>query len=104
MVRARIPDRIFPFIFDLFVEFLNDIMKYFLMLAMSLSFLAISCGSIEAPSLQNIVDVEIIEISNKILEIDAAMVIYNPNPFALNLAEADMKAIIDGMELVLCQV
>jgi len=59
----------------------------------------ISCTTITEPTLQKVKNVEIIEVSTKKLEIDAVMVIHNPNSFALDLAEADMKAIVDDIEL-----
>ena len=39
------------------------------------------------------------EMSTKNLVVKAEMIINNPNPFALDLEEADMYAIVEGREL-----
>lgn len=83
--------------FCLLVDKMNS-MKYSLLI-LCLSVALYSCTSIEDPTLERIEDVKINEMSKKRLDMDAHMIIMNPNGFALDLASADMKAYVDNVEL-----
>ena len=58
-----------------------------------------SCNSIQNPTLDRIEGVTVNEMNTNKLVLDANMVLKNPNIFALDLAEADLKAIVDDIEL-----
>jgi LEA14-like dessication related protein len=58
-----------------------------------------SCTSIEEPTLDRIEDVEIITLNKSKVEINANMVLKNPNGFALDLDKAELIALIDDIEL-----
>ncbi|MFT4532944.1 MAG: LEA14-like dessication related protein [Saprospiraceae bacterium] len=75
-------------------------MKHILSLIF-LSFLIFSsCStSILEPTIEKIEDVDIIEMSKSRLELNAFMVLKNPNGFSLDLARANMKAFVDDIEL-----
>ena len=75
-------------------------MKHILSLLL-LSFLTFSsCStSILEPTIEKIEDVDIIEMSRSKLELNAFMVLKNPNGFSLDLARANMKAYVDDIEL-----
>lgn len=62
-----------------------------------------SCASIEDPSVKSIEDVEILKANKDVVELNAVMVIYNPNPFALDLDQADMVASIEEVEVAQIQ-
>ncbi len=58
-----------------------------------------SCDSITNPTFEGLENVVLEEMGTKNLVVKAEMIINNPNPFALNLEEADMYAIVEGIEL-----
>jgi LEA14-like dessication related protein len=51
------------------------------------------------PTIEKIEDVDIIEMSKSKLELNAFMILKNPNGFSLDLAKANMKAYVDDVEL-----
>ena len=73
-------------------------MRLSIVLFTFLLFLA-SCSSFDEPTLEGIENVELEELSTKKLLVKADMLIHNPNPFALDLAEADLVAIVEEIEL-----
>jgi len=54
-------------------------------------FLVVSCTAFEEPAFEKIENVEIINVSTQQLECQLDLVFYNPNAFALDLAEADLN-------------
>lgn len=58
-----------------------------------------SCSTIVEPTLERIEDVEIITMNKDKVELNANMVINNPNGFALDLDKADLVAMVDEIEL-----
>ena len=73
-------------------------MRLFLILFTGILFLS-SCNSFDEPTLEGIENVELEELSTKKLLVKADMLIHNPNPFALDLAEANLVAIVEEIEL-----
>ena len=73
-------------------------MKYFSLIILVL-FCFTSCDSITNPTFEGVENVVLEEMSTKNLVVKAEMIINNPNPFALDLEEADMYAIVEGREL-----
>ena len=61
--------------------------------------LLISCNSltIEEPTLERIEDVDIKEMSKEKIDMDAFLVIKNPNGVALDLASADLNVLVDNI-------
>jgi len=58
-----------------------------------------SCTSIQEPTIERIVDVKLIEMTKSNLELNANMVVMNPNGFALDLDKADLDVFLDDIEL-----
>lgn len=58
-----------------------------------------SCADIIEPTIERVEDVDVVEMSKSRLELNAFMVLRNANPFALDLAKANMKAYVDDIEL-----
>ena len=58
-----------------------------------------SCVSVEEPTLERVDDVEVLTISKSKIEINANMILNNPNGFALDLEKADLKAFLDDVEI-----
>lgn len=58
-----------------------------------------SCADIIEPTIERVEDVDVVEMSKSRLELNAFMVLRNDNPFALDLAKANMKAYVDDIEL-----
>lgn len=58
-----------------------------------------SCGGFEEPTVDRIEKVDIEELTASRVVGTAEMVLKNPNPFALDLAAADLVAIADGVQL-----
>lgn len=58
-----------------------------------------SCASIQEPTIERIEDVDIIEMSKSKLDLNAFMVVNNPNAFALDLAKAELTVYVDDIEL-----
>ena len=71
------------------------------LIIISINFYA--CTKIEDPKIKNIEDVEILKANKAVVELNAVMVIYNPNPFALDLDKADMVAFIEEVEVAKIQ-
>lgn len=75
-------------------------MKHIFSLAIIACLIMTSCStSILEPTIEKIEDVDIIEMSKSKLELNAFMVLKNPNAFSLDLAKANMKAYVDDIEL-----
>lgn len=72
-------------------------MKYLYLALVAL--LAVSCNSIENPTILRIENVNLDEFNTSSVEADAEMVLYNPNPFALDLASADLAALVDSVQI-----
>lgn len=64
-----------------------------------LSLLLHACNAITNPTVERIENVNIEELSTKAVRGTAEMVLHNPNSFALDLAGADLVAIVDDVEL-----
>lgn len=58
-----------------------------------------ACTSITDPTLERIEDVEIIEITTDKLGANLNMILFNSNVFALDLASASIKVVVDDIEL-----
>lgn len=58
-----------------------------------------ACTSIEEPTLERIEDVEVLTMNKSKVEINASMILNNPNSFALDLDKADLTALIDDVEI-----
>lgn len=74
-------------------------MKNILYFSLCLAFLFTSCSSVLEPTLERIEDVDIVEMSKSRLELNAFMVLKNPNGFALDLSKADITVYVDEIEL-----
>ena len=75
-------------------------MKYTLaILTLIASTLFISCNNLtlEDPTLERIEDVDINEMSKDHIDMDAHLIINNPNGVALDLASADLDVIVDNI-------
>lgn len=61
--------------------------------------LLFSCSDIalEEPTLERIEDVDIKEISKELIDMNAQLVIHNPNGVALDLASADLDVLVDNI-------
>lgn len=70
--------------------------------AVALICLLVGCSAPQEPSLHSISNVEIVTLSRDAIEITADMVLTNPNPFSLDLAKADLQAMVD--EVVLADI
>ena len=71
----------------------------FVLSALFIGFVLTSCKGIEEPSVKEIKNVDIENLDTENFRATADMVIYNPNAFALDLASADLVAIVDGIEV-----
>lgn len=58
-----------------------------------------SCSNIENPSLKSVTNVDVVNMSTDLVDINAEMVFHNPNSFSLDLANTDMIAYVDDIEL-----
>ena len=58
-----------------------------------------SCTSILEPTVERIEDVDIVEMTKDNLELNAFMILKNPNGFALDLDKADLTVYVDDIEL-----
>lgn len=75
-------------------------MKYLFSALVCISLLTTSCSTAFVdPTIEKIEDVDIVEMSKSRLELNAFMVLNNPNGFALDLAKTDLKAYVDDIEL-----
>lgn len=77
-------------------------MKHLFSIILLFCFLFSSCTtSILKPTIEKIEDVDIIEMTRSKLELNAFMILKNPNGFSLDLAKANMKAYVDDVELAI---
>ena len=65
----------------------------------SMAFFVLGCTSIVEPTVERIEDVEIITMNKSKVELNANMVLHNPNDFAIDLDKADLKALLEEVEL-----
>ena len=70
-----------------------------LLIFLAIAILLSSCDSFSEPTLEGIENVELKTISTNRLLVEADMLIHNPNPFALDLEAADLRAIVEEIEL-----
>jgi LEA14-like dessication related protein len=76
---------------------MNKALYFTFFLALILS----SCTSILEPTLERVEDVDLVEMTKSKLELNAFMVLKNPNGFALDLDEADITVFADEVELAI---
>jgi LEA14-like dessication related protein len=74
-------------------------MKKTLLLSIFSIVLLSSCNSILEPTVERIEDVDLVEMTRSKLELNAFMVLKNPNGFALDLENADITVYADDVEL-----
>lgn len=74
-------------------------MKNFLLLSFCITLLFSSCTSIVEPTVERIEDVDLVEATKSKLELNAFMVLNNPNGFELDLEAADITVYADEIEL-----
>ena len=74
-------------------------MKQLLFIGVLAVLLLSSCKGLEEPTILRIEDVNVNELSKDRIDLDANMIIYNPNGVALDLSSADLKMIIDDIEI-----
>ena len=72
---------------------INCLFYLFIMLLMG------SCAEIQDPTVREIENVDVVTMNKSLVEVNADMVIYNPNGFALDLDRADLLAFIDDVEV-----
>lgn len=58
-----------------------------------------ACNSVLEPTVERIEDVDLVEMTKSKLELNAFMVLKNPNGFALDLDKADITVFADDVEL-----
>lgn len=58
-----------------------------------------SCNSVLEPTVERIEDVDIVEMTKSKLELNAYMILKNPNGFELDLEKANLTVFIDEVEL-----
>ena len=73
-------------------------MKHLLILSSIVLFLT-ACNSIEEPTIKSVSNVDVVQMNRDFIEINADMVIHNPNAFSLDLANTDMTASVDSVEV-----
>lgn len=74
-------------------------MKNIFYLSFCIAIFLSSCSSILEPTVERIVDVDLVEMTKSKLELNAFMVLKNPNGFALDLEAADITVFADEIEL-----
>ena len=74
-------------------------MKYLLYTSLCFTLFLTSCTSILEPTVERIEDVDIVEMTRSNLELNAFMVLKNPNGFELDLENADLTVYADEIEL-----
>ncbi len=74
-------------------------MKKVLYISFCLILFFSSCSSILEPTVERIEDVDVVEMSKRKLELNAFMVLKNPNGFELDLDNADLTVYVDDIEL-----
>lgn len=58
-----------------------------------------ACTPITEPTFERIANVEVLDVSTKQLRVNADMILMNNNSFALDLSSAEIKVIVDDIEL-----
>lgn len=74
-------------------------MKNILYIFFCLTFFLSSCSSVVEPTVERVIDVEVVEMTKSKLELNAYMVLNNPNSFELDLDNADLTVYVDDIEL-----
>jgi len=74
-------------------------MKNILYISFCLTLFMTSCSSILEPTVERIEDVDVVEMTKSNLELNAFMVLKNPNGFELDLDNADLTVYVDDIEL-----
>ena len=74
-------------------------MKNTLFFSLCLVLFFSSCSTIIEPTVERVEDVDVVEATKSKLELNAYMVLNNPNGFALDLDEADITVFADEVEL-----
>lgn len=59
----------------------------------------VSCGSIEEPTLSEIKNVKVKEMSTSLVHVEADMILHNPNAFELDLSAADLTTTVDDIAI-----
>ena len=75
------------------------IARYFIAITLFFILSLSACTSIEDPTLERIEDVEILTLNKNKVELNANMILNNPNGFALDLEKADLVALLEDVEL-----
>ena len=77
----------------------NNMKSTLTLLTLLTTILFISCNNLtlEEPTLERIEDVDIKEMSKDRIDMDANLVINNPNGVAVDLASADLEVIVDNI-------
>lgn len=73
-------------------------MKYILSVLTLLICLS-GCQQPDEPSVRSVTNVDIKTVNKDLINLTADMVIHNPNAFALQLSQADLKAYVDDVEI-----
>jgi len=74
-------------------------MKKIIYFSFCLTLIFSSCLSILEPTVERIEDVDLVEMTKSKLELNAFMVLSNPNGFALDLEKADITVFADDVVL-----
>jgi len=73
-------------------------MRYIFLLILTVTLFS-ACDSITNPTVERIDNVQIEELSTKAVRGTADMILFNSNSFALDLASADLIALVDDVEV-----
>ena len=74
-------------------------MNKIIYISFSIAIIFSSCTSILEPTVERVEDVDLVEMTKSKLELNAFMVLKNPNGFALDLDAADITVFADNVEL-----
>ena len=74
-------------------------MKKLLFISYCLILILSSCNTVLEPTVERVEDVDIVEMTKSKLELNAFMVLNNPNGFELDLENADLTVYVDDIEL-----
>ena len=74
-------------------------MKKALYISFCLTLFLSSCSSILEPTVERVEDVDVVKMTKSELELNAFMVLKNPNGFELDLDNADLTVYVDDIEL-----
>ena len=74
-------------------------MKYLMYSSLCFTLFLSSCTSILEPTVERIENVDLVEMTRSNLELNAFMVLKNPNGFELDLENADLTVYADEIEL-----